>query len=329
VIEGWRPQVKVLKCRVIASCVIEAEGLVKTYGIRRTTLAVDQVSFSVSRRARFGVLGADGAGKTTILRILASVLRPTEGTVRIGGHDAASEPARVHELVGFLPQNLDLRVWSSGTAYLRFWARAGGLPSREQRPRIQELNDLLNLARYVEERPAEYPIFAQKLLGLAAALLLDPDVLLLDEPMIGLEDANRQWFAGLLKRLANAGTTVVLSSPLLVDIQAAASQVALMADGHLTKVYSVEELLSKIGEGRNARMFIDCDPLPPDAVAALKRMKGIVDVQTAPSATIVYYGPTEVEVAAIRKTLESLNVQVRGIRQARLKLGDVFKTLQT
>lgn len=164
---------------------------------------------------------------------------------------------------------------------------------------------------------------------LAQALLLDPEVLLLDEPMIGLEDTDRQRFAELLERLANAGTTVVLSSPLLTDIQAAASQVALLADGHLTKVFSLGELLSKIGEGRNARMFIDCDPLPSDAVAALKKMKGIVDVRTAPSATIVYFRPMEVEVAAIRKTLESLNVQVRGIRQARLKLGDVFKTLQT
>ncbi len=308
---------------------IEAEELVKRYGRRSTTLAVDHVSFSVRAGARFGLLGADGAGKTSILRILATVLSPTQGIVRVGGHDVTSETTRVRELVGFLPQDVDLRDWSSGNAYLRFWARAGGLSSRDQGTRIRELVDLLDLAGYVEERPAEYTIGAQRLLGLAQALLLDPAVVVLDEPMRGLEGASRQSFAEVLERLTKAGKTVVFSSPLLTDIQAAASQVALMADGHLTKVYPLEELLAKMGEGKNARVFVDCDPLPSNAMTALKKMKGVVDVQVAPSATIVYIRPTEVRVADIRETLESLGVQIRSIRAARLKLGDVFKTFQT
>ena len=308
---------------------IEAEGLVKRYGRRNTTLAVDHVSFSVPTGARFGLLGADGAGKTSILRILATVLSPTRGKVRVGGHDVTSETTRVRELVGFVPQDVDLRDWSSGNAYLRFWARAGGLSSRDRRARIQELVDLLDLAGYLEERPAEYPLGAQQLLSLAQALLLDPAVVVLDEPMIGLEEASRQSFAGVLERLAKAGKTVVFSSPLLIDIQAAANQVALLAYGHLTKVYPVEELLVKIGDGKNARVFVDCDPLPTDAAAALKKVKGVVDIQTVPSATIVYIRPTQVGLADVRETLESLGVHIRGIREARLKLGDVFKTLHT
>lgn len=308
---------------------IEAEGLVKRYGRRSTTLAVDHVSFSVRAGARFGLLGADGAGKTSILRILATVLSPTQGILRVGGHDVTSETTRVRELVGFVPQDVDPRDWSSGSAYLRFWARAGGLSSRDQRTRIQELVDLLDLAGYVEERPAEYTIGAQRLLSLAQALLLDPAVVVLDEPMRGLEGASRQSFAEVLERLTKAGKTIVFSSPLLTDIQAAASQVALMADGHLTKVYPLEELLVKMGEGKNARVFVDCDPLPSNAMTALKKMKGVVDVQVAPTATIVYIRPTRVGVADIRETLESLGVQIRGVREARLKLGDVFKTFHT
>ncbi len=306
---------------------IEVEKLVKTYGFRRTRLAVDNVSFMVPKGARFGLLGADGAGKSTVLRILATVLRPTSGAVRVGGHDVDEARIEARKLIGFVPQNLDLSGWRTGTAYLRFWMRASGLPPGEGQVRIDEIVEFLGLASDIGSEPVLSTFDVQKRLNVAQGLLTRPEVLLLDEPLKGLAEAGRQFLLERLERLATDGKTIVLTSPLLADVRAACDRVAVMSEGHVTQVFGVDELLAKIGEGKDARVFVDGDLLSPDAMAAVKGLKGVVDVRSATTATIVYVRPGEVDLEAIRKTLEDHGAHIRGIRVAQLRLGDVFSAL--
>lgn len=308
---------------------IEVEGLVKTFGWRETTLVLDHVSFAVPRGKRFGVLGAGGTGKTTLLRILATTLRPSEGSVRVGGHDVATEPGAVREIMGYVPQDLDLHWWRNGEDYLVFWSRAGGLSSRDRRARIQAVVDFLELEPVLDDNPAEYTVDKQRRLVLAQALLQDPELLILDEPMIGMGDEGREFLVTKLERLAKEGKTVVMGSPFLEDVRAACDHVAVIADGRLTQTFTVGELLHKIGEGRDARVFVDCDGLSGEAVAAVQEVPGVVDVRTTETATIVYITPMQVRMDEIRSVLESHGVTVRGLRQAHLKLGDVFATLYT
>lgn len=306
---------------------IEVDGLVKTYGFRQTTLALDHLSFSVPPKAHFGILGVDGAGKSTLLRILATVERPTEGTIRIGGHNVLEKPTEVRKLLGYMPQALDLRGWTSGSAYLHFWARVSGMPSESQQDRIRAVVDFLGIGGEIEGHPTMYTVDVERRINLAQALLTDPEVLLLDEPLRGLAEAARRFLTERLDRLGQDGKTIVLSSPLLADVRATCDQVAVMSEGRLTRLFGMNELLVKIGQGKDARIFLDIDALPPAAVAALKSLKGVVEVKTAPTATIVYVTPAEVDLEAIRRTLEAQGVQVRGMREAQLGLGDVFSAL--
>src|SRR3989304_2308028 len=119
--------------------VIEVQDLVKTFGFRGTTTALDHVTFSVPDRARFGLLGASASGKSSALRILSTSLRPTSGSARVGGHDIVEEPDEVRKQIGYMPQDAERRAWSTGRDYLRFWARMCGLSAEAPRERIDHV----------------------------------------------------------------------------------------------------------------------------------------------------------------------------------------------
>lgn len=308
---------------------ITVEGLSKSYGFRNETLALRNVSFSVNPAVRFGLLGAKGAGKTTLLRILAGSLRPTDGTVLIGGANVRERVQDVRKLVGYVPENLEFRDWKTGAAYLRFWGRASGLSRKDLKSRLAWIVEFLDLTEALEEELELTTVSVQRRLTLAQALLADPDVVLLDEPMAGLGIADTEFLVRKLDALQKEGKTIVLGTPRLEDIRAACEQVAVLSEGQLTKVYGTGDLLQKIGEGRDARIFVDCDAIPAQAVDALRQIEGVMDVKTTDTATIVYIVPGRVETASVREILASHDVEVRGVRMAHLKLGDVFSTLYT
>ncbi len=303
--------------------------MVKSFGFRDTTLAINNVSFNVNKGTRFGILGADGAGKTTLLRILATTLRPTEGSVRIGGLDPGKEVAKVRELVGYSPANLDVRSWTDASRYLSFWAKVAGLSSTERKSRIAAVTDLLELGDELEEDLKLAGVELQRRLILAQALLPDPEVLLLDEPMTGLGVSAKMFIAEKLQSLRKEGKTVLLSSNRLTDVRITCDSIAVMSDGRMTRVFETGDLLRRIGEGKDARIFIDCDPLPSRALEALRGVEGVVDVKSAETATVVYIIPGRVDMDSLQSALSSENVDVRGIKRAEIKLGDVFSTLYT
>ncbi len=309
--------------------VIEADGLVKSFGFRRPNLAVDRVSFSVETGTRVGLLGAVGAGKTTLLRMLGMTLRPDEGTLRVGDFDGIERPDEARKLLGYAPEGVDLRGWKTGEAFLRFWGRVSGLSGRERIARIEEVVTFLEIGGLATEPLAELAFEVQRRFILAQALLADPDLLVLDEPMTGLSEPERRFLAGKLEELGNQGKTIVLSSALLEDVRASSDRVVIMVDGRLTRVMKTGELLSKIGEEKNARIFVESDPLPSPALQALKGMAGVVDVQPKTTATVVYIKPGAVSADSIREMLASQGVEVRAIREAKLRLGDVFNSLHT
>jgi ABC-2 type transport system ATP-binding protein len=309
--------------------VIEADGLVKSFGFRKTNLAVDGVSFSVEKGERLGLLGAPGAGKTTLLRMLSVTLRPDEGTLRIGDLDGEKGPVAVRELLGYAPEGVDLRGWETGEAFLRFWGRVSGLSGRERTARIGRAVAFLEIGARMTEPLAELTIEVQKRFVLAQALLTDPDILVLDEPMTGLDVPERRWLGRKLEELGREGTTIVMSSALLEDVRWTSDRVAVMAEGRLTEIMKTDDLLTKIGEGKSARIFVQSDPLSSSVLQSLKGVAGVVDVQSRTTATIVYIKPGAVSVDSIREVLASLDVEVRGITEAELRLGDVFSTIHT
>ncbi len=222
--------------------ILQTRGLAKRYGER---LAVDGLTLAARRGEVFGFLGPNGAGKTTTIRMCLGLITPTSGAVEILGGDVAREGARVLPHVGALIEQPALYPYLSGRDNLRVIADAQGGASEA---RIDETLDLVALRDRGGDRVKTYSLGMKQRLGVAMALLQDPDLLILDEPTNGLDPAGMVEMRDLLRRLAAAGKTVFVSSHALDEVRRMCDRVAIINHGRLVTESSVAALTRGQGE---------------------------------------------------------------------------------
>ena len=206
---------------------IEVEGLSKKFG---STLAVDGLSFSVQPGKVTGFLGPNGAGKSTTMRAILGLVRPTSGTATVLGKRYAEldDPAR---RVGTLLETFDAHPGRSGRNHLRVLALAAGIP----RSRVEEVLSLVDLREAGKRRVKGYSLGMRQRLGLAAALLGDPEVLVLDEPANGLDPQGMRWLREFLRSLAGEGRTILISSHVLAEVAQTVDEVVIIHRGRLVR----------------------------------------------------------------------------------------------
>ena len=222
--------------------VLRTHDLSKQYGTRR---AVDHLNLEVYRGEIFGFLGPNGAGKTTTIRMALGLITPTSGSVEILGQDVATHKAHVLPRVGALIETPALYLYMSGRDNLRaISAVLGGVPKK----RIDTVLTLVGLQARQRDRVRTYSLGMKQRLGVAMALLQDPDVLILDEPANGLDPAGIVEMRDLLQHLALEGKTVFVSSHLLSEVQQLCTRVAIVNLGKLVTESTVEDLVKGQGE---------------------------------------------------------------------------------
>ena len=213
---------------------IEVEGLTKRYG---STLAVDDLSFSVAPGTVTGFLGPNGAGKSTTLRAVLGLVRPTSGRAAVLGRPYR-ELDKPLERCGALLETFDAHPGRSGRNHLRVLAAASGLPTS----RVDEVLALVELTDAARRRVKGYSLGMRQRLGLAAALLGDPEVLVLDEPANGLDPQGIRWLRDSLRSLAREGRTVLLSSHVLAEIAQTVDEVVIIHRGRLVRHATMAEV---------------------------------------------------------------------------------------
>lgn len=212
-----------------ADPVIRVEGLTKRFG---GFTAVDAVSFEVARGEIFGYLGANGAGKSTTIRMLCGLLPPTEGAAQVAGADIARDPLAVRRSIGYMSQKFSLYQDLTVSENLAFFAGAYGLRGRRRRARIAAALDLSGLADRRDALTRDLPGGVRQRLALASALLHEPPVLFLDEPTAGVDPAMRRAFWRVIRELSRAGTTLFVTTHHLDEAEYC-GRVGLMVDGRL------------------------------------------------------------------------------------------------
>jgi ABC-2 type transport system ATP-binding protein len=223
------------------SAAIEVTGLTKRFG---ETVAVERLSFSVAAGSIVGFLGPNGAGKTTTMRALLGLVRPTAGTATIGGRHY-SELEHPAQTVGALLDGDDLHPGRSGRNHLRVIARAAGVAPA----RVDELLELVDLTRAADRRAGGYSMGMRQRLGLAAALLGDPRVLVLDEPANGLDPQGIRWLRNFLRARAGEGRAILVSSHVLAEISQIADEVVVINHGRSVLQAPLGELMAQRNGG--------------------------------------------------------------------------------
>jgi ABC-2 type transport system ATP-binding protein len=297
---------------VSTSHLVETNDLTKRYGGRIT--AVDRVSLSVRRGEVYGFLGPNGAGKTTTLRMLLGLVRPTSGTATVLGEPPGSPEtlARVGALVetpGFYP-------YLSGRDNLRVLARYAGVASK----RVDAALERVDLSARAGDRYATYSLGMKQRLGVAATLLKDPELLVLDEPTNGLDPAGMRDMRALIHNLGSSGHTVLLSSHLLGEVQQLCDRVGVISGGRLIAESTVDDLRGQAG------LLVRAEPLElarqhaerllgADQVTAVD---GTLRLRVAPSEAgrvnhaLVTAGVVVSELRPLERTLEEVFLEMTG-----------------
>ena len=192
-----------------------------------------------------GLLGPNGAGKSTLMRILATVAEPTTGTVTWNGNDVVAEPDELRATLGYLPQDFGVYPNLTAVEFLDYLAAMKGLDKKTSRSRIDELLELLGLTEARHKRLGSYSGGMRQRVGIAQALLNDPQLLIVDEPTVGLDPTQRARFRNLLSELSGE-RIVILSTHIVSDIEATALEIAVINDGRLVTHTTPEALLSEV-----------------------------------------------------------------------------------
>ncbi|HKS31063.1 MAG TPA: ABC transporter ATP-binding protein, partial [Chthoniobacterales bacterium] len=209
---------------------------------RRRIVALQHLNLEIAPGEIYGLLGPNGSGKSTTLKIILGLIQPTRGSVRVFGRDNAT--VAVRRDIGFLPENAYFHKFLTGTETLRFHARLSGLGSRESKPRIAELLKTVGLTRAADARLSTYSKGMLQRIGLAQALIHRPKILVLDEPTAAVDPAGSRDIQDLIASLKRIGTTILLSSHLLTQVQEVCDRVGILHRGKLIREGRLEDLLA-------------------------------------------------------------------------------------
>ena len=308
---------------------IEVDRLTKRYGNLK---AVDEVSFQVEKGEILGFLGPNGAGKTTTMRILTCFLPATEGTARVAGYDVFENAMEVKRRIGYLPEHPPLYDEMTVDGYLQFVARIKGVAPEDRKRRLQEVKETVRIEGYGKKLIKHLSKGFKQRVGLAQALIHDPEVLILDEPTVGLDPNQIKEVRELIKSLAG-NHTIILSTHILPEVSMTCQRVVIISDGKIVAVDTPENLTRQ--QQGAAHIYMEARGSDVDVQRRLHQIEGVLSVESKPMG--------EGEVSSYRIETE-LKQDVRGriardvieggfelleFRSLQLSLEEVFTQLTT
>ncbi len=299
---------------------LEVLGLSKHYSGQK---AVDNISFSVKPGEIVGFLGPNGAGKSTTMKIATCYLPPTGGTVKVCGKDVQEHPLAVRKTIGYLPEHNPLYLEMYVHEYLRFIGSLHGLGGKYLKERVGEVVSLCGLEREQNKRIQALSKGYRQRVGLAQALVHDPEVLILDEPTTGLDPNQILEIRQLIKSIS-ARKTVVFSTHIMQEVQALCNRVVIINRGKIVADSPVELLQDRSGKGR---MIIVEFENPVDSLL-LQQIEGVREVeQPAPARYVLYTNEDKKLRSRIFRVAADNDLPLIGLRQEETSLESIFQEL--
>ncbi len=306
---------------------VEIKNLCKHYG---PFTAVDNVSFDVERGEVLGFLGPNGAGKSTTMKMVTGFLTPDGGTVSIGGHDITKNPVAVKKRIGYLPEGAPAYPDMTAQTFLDFIAEVRGLTGNEKRRRVEETINKVNLEGVVYQPIETLSKGFKRRVGLAQAILHDPEVLILDEPTDGLDPNQKHEVRALIKEMA-AEKVIILSTHILEEVDAVCTRAVIIAAGKLVADGTPTELEARSPQHNSVTLALRGTD-KKTAERALKKIDVIKTVEsTAETENVVgfrlYPRANRPMVAAISQLAQEQKWQIEELHVHKGRLDEVFRTI--
>ena len=302
------------------------KNLRKSYG---DVSAVKDISFTVQRGEIFGLLGPNGAGKTTTIRCLCTLAKPDGGKIEVGGANAIADPKAVRQRLGYVAQEVAIDKVLTGRELLKLQAALYHLPKQAIGDRVEQLIEVLGLQDYADKKTGTYSGGIRKRLDLAAGLLHQPEVLVLDEPTVGLDIESRMVVWEFLQALREAGTTVLITSHYLEEIDALADRLAIIDKGKVIAEGTPSDLKDKLGGDRVTLRIREFTPLEEaDKAKHILESLPFVDsviVNTVQGNSLnLIVKPGQSSLSKIEQSLSEADLPTFSLAQSRPSLDDVY-----
>ncbi|WP_391574194.1 ABC transporter ATP-binding protein [Cohnella sp.] len=317
-----------------AEPVIQLKNLSKTYG---DFTAVDRLNLNIYPGEIYGLLGPNGAGKTTTILMMLGLTEPASGEALVCGLDATRNPMQVKRKVGYMPDDVGFYEDRSALDNLVYTARLNRIPEAEARSRALLLLERVGLAEVAHKRTGTFSRGMRQRLGLADVLIKNPQVIILDEPTLGIDPEGVRELLALIRDLSrNEGITVLLSSHHLHQVQQICDRVGLFVQGRLIASGDIDTLSRQLDGAPTYRIELDVLPWNESLETALRGVDGVTDVQLTPGgglsdsnspnaelATVVVSG-TEDTTAGLTKAVIDAGASLFGVRPLRYGLDDIY-----
>jgi ABC-2 type transport system ATP-binding protein len=301
------------------SWMIEAHGLTRRF---KKVTAVDGLDLRVRRGEIFGLLGPDGAGKTTTIRMLCAIMNPTAGSARVAGFDTVKQGEEIKKRIGYMPQQFSLYGDLTVVENLVFFADIFEVGRKEREERIVRLLEFARLTQFRKRRAAHLSGGMQKKLALACTLIHQPEVIFLDEPTTGVDPVSRREFWDILTELHLQGVTLFISTPYMDEAERCA-RIGLMFEGSIIVCDTPTHIKSLVDgellELRPHRLR--------EAGRVIEGLPGVLEVQTYGDLLHVFVDDAQSRAPALRQALAEAGIAVEGLRQTRPRMEEAFISL--
>jgi ABC-2 type transport system ATP-binding protein len=300
---------------------IEVENLTKMFG---KFTAVDHVSFQVKKGEIFGFLGPNGAGKTTVMRMLCTLLRPTEGSATVAGFDILKQPGSVREHIGLVAEKLILYDQLTAAENLTLFGRLNNLPEKEIKQETDKWLKRLHMEQWRNNQVGTFSTGMKQRINIARALLHHPDVLVLDEPTLGLDPQTTRAIHEFILELSQEEITVLLTTHDMNEADSLSHVIAIIDQAKIVAVDTPKNLKRLVSDGDTAVMDIEVANLSEAMLSSLKRMETVTSVVETEPYNLRVHSKGDNAAGAIIGAIAAEGGQIRAINTMEPNLEDVF-----
>jgi ABC-2 type transport system ATP-binding protein len=291
----------------------------------RAFQALDDVSFTIQEGEIFGYIGPNGAGKTTTMKILVGLISNFQGEITIGGLRLPKDKDEIHKLLGYLPQNVAFQDWRTIDHALTTFGKISGLNETQVEDRIPKVLELIGLADVRHKKVSHLSGGMLQKVGLAQALLHEPKLLVLDEPLGGLDPLSRHQFKGIVQKLAEEGATILFSSHILSDVQDVADRIGIISHGRIKQVGTINELKTRLVHQKTVEVMLSGTSDKWDKLSAIENVSQVTQPQPGIVLLDLKSGTDEDQAIndIVAKVVE-LGIRIRGVWKLEPSLDQIY-----
>jgi daunorubicin resistance ABC transporter ATP-binding subunit len=301
---------------------IKIENLVKKYN---ENYAVNSISFDINRGELFGLLGPNGAGKSTTISILSGLIKPTNGSVYIDGSDIVKNPMAAKKVIGLVPQDIALYPTLTARENLMFWGRMYGLSGKVLKQRMEEVLNIVELSDRKNEKIQNYSGGMKRRINIAAALLHRPEILIMDEPTVGIDPQSRNHILETVKSLNDGGMTVIYTSHYMEEVEYLCSRIGIVDHGKLIAIGDKDNLKKSVLS--HDKIEIAVSSVTPTMIEKIKSINFVTGVAAEENKLTVLSSDGPELLANLLLAIARMNVRVLSVNVEEPNLESVFLNL--